>query len=168
MKQFVIYIVLCLMSVGASAQDFSYLSDLDVKDESQAEETKEAALECCCYLTGVRYDKKDESRSIATKFVQLWLNEHTNTQTNVDVLLGNDECLMDMYSIYFAMHFIDDENSQSVRSLQASALEGVVSYCSNSSNKLKFTKALKEIKALSQKGELEQVISNMDLVSSVQ
>ncbi|MCU4157063.1 hypothetical protein J1N10_13820 [Carboxylicivirga sp. A043] len=167
MKNYYLSLFLMMTCFLAKAQDFSYVNAIDIEDETQYEEAAEAAMQCCCYLTAVRYDKKDKQREVATQFVKQWV-EAKNTQ---DVMLKNvfeeDEDLQEMYIVFYAMNDLDEEGELKMRELQVAALEGVVGYCSNSSNKLKMTKELKEISKLINAGELEQSIINSTLTSSV-
>ncbi|MCG8582403.1 MAG: hypothetical protein MI866_20935 [Bacteroidales bacterium] len=167
MKNYCLGLIMLMTGLFATAQDFSYVNDIDLEDKTQLEEAAEAAMECCCYLTAVRYDKKDQQRMIATQYVKQWLE----TLDSQDILIQNvfeeNEYLREMYMVYYAMNYLDEEGNAGERELQVAALEGVVGYCSNSSNKLKMTKELKEISKLINSGELEQSIINSTLISSV-
>ncbi|WP_430817536.1 hypothetical protein [Carboxylicivirga sp. RSCT41] len=167
MKNYCLGLMMLMTGLIATAQDFSYVNEIDLEDKAQYEEAKEAAMECCCYLTAVRYDKKDEQRTIAATYVKQWLE----TLDSQDILLQNvfeeQESLLEMYMAYYAMNYLDEEGEAAVTELQAAALEGVVAYCSIPTNKLKMTKELKEISKLIESGELEQSIINSTLTSSV-
>jgi hypothetical protein len=167
MKNYCLSLVLLMTGLFVNAQDFSYVNDIDLEDKTQYDEAAEATMECCCYLTAVRYDKKDQQRVIATQFVKQWVEAQNKQNVLLNNVFEEDEVLREMYIVYFAMQYLEEDGDASVHELQVAALKGVVQYCSNPSNKLKVTKELKEISKLINSGQLEQSIVNSTLTSSV-
>jgi len=167
MKRLVFIAVIICAGITIQAQDFSYLKEIDITNTSQYDEAEEAAMECCCYLVGVRYDKKDAQRDLATTYVSKWLNARYEQEYSLENTFTDDLDIADMYMVYFAMNYIDNKDEAQLSAMQAEALIGVVNYCSNTSNKLKMSKELKEIKKLIDDGTLEQSISNSALITSI-
>ncbi len=165
MKRLLFIFSILLVSVIVKAQDFSYLKTIDLKDASQAVEADEAAMECCCYLTGVRYNKKDDQREKATEYIKSWLATSCTQSYLLDELFEEDSDLTDMYLAFYALNYLNHEKGTDAGTIQANALKGLVSYCSNSANKIKLTKELKEIEKMIEAGQLENSIADLDLTS---
>lgn len=168
MNRLVFFVLIIFTSVSLNAQDFSYLKDIDVNETNQYEEAEEAALECCCYLTGVRYDKKDNQRRLATEYISDWMSAVYAQSYSLEELFEESTEQSEVYQVFFALNYIEYKDELSLSELQAEALKGVVSYCSNSSNKLKMTKALKEIQKMIETETLQDNIENSGLVIAVQ
>lgn len=172
MKRLGFVLIALLIGIISHAQDFSYLQNIDLSDQSQKIEAKEAALECCCYLTGVRYDKKDEQRSFATKFISEWLSQVSEQTELVDesvaIYTSDSEEIVNMFLAYYAMNYIEGGEAEETHEIKAEALFGVLNYCSNSSNKLKATKELKQVEELYNNGELSEQLRSSTLTSSLE
>ncbi len=123
-------------------------------------------MECCCYLTAVRFDKKDKHRALATEFVGNYIKQIVGNEVLLNNVFVDNAVMQDLYLFYFAMNYIEEGSDKSLKSLQVLALEGMVEYCTNSSNKLKMTKELKEIQKLINEGTIEQSIENSALIIS--
>ncbi|GEM_PF-4828460 len=169
MKYLGCIVTLLFLGINVTAQDFSYLKSIDLSDSSQKIEAQEAAMECCCYLVGVRYDKKDEQRGLATAFVNEWMKANINEKDimeGVEKITAEVDGYNDMYLAFYIMNYIDNDGELSLMENKVEAVKGLLSYCGNSSNKLKVSKELKQVDQLSQAGELEQYLTDAALTSS--
>ncbi len=159
-----------LLTVVVNAQDFSYLKEIDLNNSEELLEAEEAAMECCCYLVAVGYYKKDVQRQHASVFIKQWVAqvfalEEIVCDTIHHITEGKEE-LKDIYLAYYAMHYLDSEKEADHLSLREDALLKVIEYCSNSSNKLKLTKALKQVKEYHEDGKLDQFFQDIALSAS--
>ena len=165
MKRLLFICSIVLLGGFVKAQDFSYLKAIDLKDVSQTAEAAEAALESCCYLTGVRYDKKDIQRQQATAFVKDWLTVVCTHNYFLGGLLEEESELADIYLAFYALNYLNSDKGAKVKELQVEALKGLLVYCSNSTNKIKLSKELKEVEKMIEAGTLETGIDDLDLTS---
>lgn len=165
MKRLLFICSILLVGVFVKAQDFSYLKSIDLKDSKQSEEAEEAAMECCCYLTGVRYDKKDIQREQATAYIKVWLEVFCTHDLFFDGLLEEGSELADIYMVYYALNYLNADKETEVTVLQVQTLKGLIAYCSNAANKIKLTKELKEVEKMIEAGTLETGIDDLDLTS---
>ncbi|MBS2212270.1 hypothetical protein KEM09_12715 [Carboxylicivirga mesophila] len=168
MKRILFICTVLFVCILASAQDFSYLKAIDVEDEEQSTEAAEAAMECCCYLTGVRYNKKDSQRQNASSFVRKWLEANHSDNYLINGLIEKDTEVGDIYMAYFALNYLNHDQQGGLRELQLDALKNVVEYCANTANKIKMTKELKEVEKHMQAGQLDDFIANLRLTTQVE
>ncbi|WP_439185493.1 hypothetical protein [Carboxylicivirga taeanensis] len=165
MKRVFLICLISLSAIIATGQDFSYLKEIDLQAASQVAEAKEAAMECCCYLTGVRYDKKDEQRQVATAYVKNWLEKTCGIQYKLEELFEDESELAGVYLVFYALNYLNHPAKTDVAIIQADALKGLIAYCSNSANKLKLSKELKVVEEMIEAGQLGDSITDLDLSS---
>lgn len=165
MKRLLFISAALLVGILNYAQDFSYLKTIDFEDESQVKEAEEAALECCCYLTGVRYNKKDSQRQQATAYVKNWLQVNCSDNYQLDGLWDEESEQADVYEVFYALNYLHNDRQAGLKGLQAEALTEMVAYCSNSANKLKMTKELKEVAKRIEAGQLDSYLANLRLTT---
>ena len=162
-------IALFFFTTIVKAQDFSYLKDIDLNDTHVSQDAQEAAMECCCYLVAVRYDKKDVQRQQANEYITQWVNKKLEVDKLVcdaiSIITGEREELVDMFLVYCAMNYMDSEQGVELSTLKQEGLLGLWEYCSNSKNKLKPTKELKLIKQYHNEGTLDQYLQDIASVS---
>ncbi|WP_289055614.1 hypothetical protein [Carboxylicivirga marina] len=103
---------------------------------------------------------------MATEFVGNYIKQIVGNEVLLNNVFVDNAVMQDLYLFYFAMNYIEEGSDKSLKSLQVLALEGMVEYCTNSSNKLKMTKELKEIQKLINEGTIEQSIENSALIIS--
>jgi len=167
MKRICLIFGAVLLTILVDAQDFSYLEEIDLNNSEELMEAEESAMECCCYLVAVRYDKKDVQRQYASVFIEKWIaitfaSEEVICET-ISLITEDRKELNDMYLAYYAMAYLEREESVDRLSMRNDALLGVITYCSNSNNKLKLTKELKSLKQYHENGNLNQYFQDITL-----
>ena len=169
MKRIWFSIVVLMAVLMVNAQDFSYLKEIDLGNSEELQEAEEAAMECCCYLVAVRYDKKDVQRQFANDFITKWASNILSSEDviceAISVITEEQNELNNMYLAYYVMNYIDRERSADKDGLRKESLIGLIKYCSNSNNKLKPTKELKTLKQYHESGNLEEYLQDVALIS---
>ena len=167
MKRLVIFTVIIFSALIIKAQDFSYLKDINIEETSQKAVADEAAMDCCTYLTNMRYDDSDQQRTLATQYISEWLAAVYADSFMLNDLFQEATAQEDVYQVYFALNYLEYKDEMNLLELQTEALKGVVSYCANSSNKLKMTKELKKVQKMIKEGTLQENIQSSDFITSI-
>lgn len=158
MKYLAITTMALILSSAMYSQNFSYVKEIELNTDAQLKFAEEDVLECCYYLVAARYNKNDEQRVLATSFVTRWVNVQFNVETLLDekikqVVKERDE-LNDLFWIYYALRYIENEGDIGKDELTEAALTGVIDFCENPVNKIRLTKDLKHLKQAMEDGEL--------------
>lgn len=158
MKHLLITVIALLVAVSMYSQDFSYVKEIELNNTDQIKGAEEDVLECCYYLVGARYDKKDEQRIFAADFVSRWLASVFDDQDvlneKIKVITEGREDLNRLYEIYYALNYIENEGEISEEELKEAAFGGLIDFCDNPLNKIKLTKELKGLKQIIEDGKL--------------
>ena len=169
MRRILFLVSVLFLTFVLQAQDFSYLKDIDLNNAEEMLQAEEAAMECCCYLVAVRYDKKDIQRQYASSYIHKWIVQPFGDEKIVcDVITQITEDrkeLIDMYLAFYVMSYLEGDRQVGKTSLRQEALIGVIEYCSVSSNKLKLTKEMKLIKQYHENGNVNQYLQDITLSS---
>ncbi len=147
-----------MVSLVMYSQDFSYVKDVELNDGDQLKGAQEDVLECCYYLVAARYNKNDEQRILATDFVSRWVDGQFKKKAllneKISRAMEDREELNELFLIYYALRYIEEEGSIDEDELREAALTGVIKFCENPVNKIKLTKELKNIKQMIEEGKL--------------
>ncbi len=158
MKHLVTTVIALLVATLMYAQDFSYVKEVELNNTDQIKDAEEDVLECCYYLVAARYDKKDTQRIYATNFVSRWLSasfdEEKVLNEKISVITEGREELNNLYLIYYALNYIENEGQVSSDELREAAFAGLIEFCDNPINKIKLTKELKGLKQVIEEGKL--------------
>ena len=144
-------LLFCLfLFINSSAQNFSSLSGIQFKTEAEYEEYTDQVLDCCYYLVQTPFNKKDTDRKAASDFIERWVDGTPNYTLRIDYVITEiTEDREDLISIYKACYIkllLEQKEDQQGKSLLNLSLKSFLSYCSDSSNKVKMTKEMKRIK----------------------
>ncbi len=161
MKRF-IFILIITVGFGSaiSAQNFSSLSEVEFVDSEMYDEYIDMVFDCCYYLVQTPYEKKDDERLAANQFIQRWASGASSysikVSDNVKELLDEREELISLYcGCYLKVSLEQEESDPSI--LEEKALDAILRYCNNSSNKMKMTKGMKELSDLKSNGDIKTI-----------
>ena len=158
MKHLVTTVITLMVTLVMYSQDFSYVKEIELNNIDQLKEAEEDVLECCYYLVAARYDKNDEQRELATQFVYKWVDGQFNAKSllneKITVITEERVELNELFLIYYALRYIENEGDIDKDKLNEVALGGVIDFCENPINKIKLTKELKNLKQIIEDGKL--------------
>ncbi|OIQ30431.1 MAG: hypothetical protein BM564_03430 [Bacteroidetes bacterium MedPE-SWsnd-G2] len=150
MKKLITIIVLTLCTSVTFAQDFSDLANQKLKKVDSYKPAETKVLECVNYLFETPFDKNDLNRAVAQAYIIQWM---TGTPDHSFALDSNAMELTkgstDLFALFMAAmtKVVLEQPNQKLSNeaiyKQAEAL--LVSYCSDSNNKLKPSKKIKKL-----------------------
>ncbi|MCU4163618.1 hypothetical protein [Carboxylicivirga caseinilyticus] len=158
MKYLITTVFALLMASLMYSQDFSYVKEIELNDNNQLKSAEEDVLECCYYLVAARYNKNDEQRIVATDFVSKWVDAKFDKEVllneKINTITEERQELNEMFLVYYALRYIENEGGIGKEELVQKALTGVVDFCENPVNKIKITKEMKNLKEVIEAGTL--------------
>lgn len=161
MKRF-IFILLIAIGIGnaVSAQNFSSLNEVKFVDTEMYEEYIDQVFDCCYYLVQTPFTKKDAERVAANEFIKRWVKGSPSYTVKVSdkvkqLFEEREELISLYYGCYLKVSLEQDETNAQI--IEEKALDSIIRYCENSSNKLKMTKGMKELSELKSNGDIQSI-----------
>ncbi|MBN2165340.1 MAG: hypothetical protein JW717_03590 [Marinilabiliaceae bacterium] len=143
------FLVIASFSVGYS-QDFSKLDSVELTDYEHYKNAEPKVLECCEYLLAKPFDKKDENREFASKFLIRWMEgtpEYTfEIDATAEVLTEKKAELLQIYLAAMTKVYLTTKDGRVTKDkMNEQTVETFINYCVNEGNELKLSKELKKI-----------------------
>ena len=160
MKQVFVLVLMVLGVTIVSGQDFTGLSKVELKELKQYIQVEEQVLDCCYYLTGTPFEKKDENRQLATVFVNRWVQGMPQIAfeltESINLITEGKEELVSIYKVSLAMAVIENKKLDPAGvEVERIAINAMLDYCSNPVNGVKMPKEMKRVCQVRQEGNLE-------------
>lgn len=161
MKKFVLSIICALFIGQLSAQDFTELKGVMLKDSVDYADALPKVIECCDYLLSTSV-KNDENQLVAYDYLVEWLNNNPyyNFSPNKKLykIIGGNASLTARYFASLCKVAIDSKYEIKEDELQYQAIDKFVRFCMYKKYKVEVDKKLQKYIDAKKDGKLKEMI----------
>lgn len=150
MKPTLVFLAFILAINVTFSQNFKELSDTKFTSTEQYKASEPNVLHCANYLLSTAYNKKDDNRANALKFIMLWMAGTPNHTFNIDekatALTEGNDALLGLYLAGMSKVVIENKDATlSQDALYSKTEQILVDYCANRRNNVSPSTKLKQL-----------------------